>query len=325
MSEYVRLAEFADHKTDPIEVAILTAVFNSMLIVYHGMRTIGLAQPDETEEPASVQKSDGSLVTRYDKDSERKASEVLAELAPQVLFKGEEGTRSGSDESGIVVRYDPNDGTRTFVTGGTDATVIATAYNPDNSIYGAAIGQPSTGRLYSAFGNRPTEGRLLTIVDESSAGTELHVPHISTWQGNLWQKGQVFIDNNRPHPRNGHATLTADQHIQIRARLLDHDIGILERGSNGGHQLAVASGRDRAAAALTTVRGIWVDTSAGVHLVEQAGGAVQRYTAVEGVITPVGAQVLDYDMALVANNEATLAFLHKLLLGVSIDPDTLRF
>ena len=324
MSEYVQLAEFNDRVVDPVEVAVLTAVYNSMLIVYKGMRTIGLVQPEETDEPASVQKSDGSLFTRWDKDSEEKASEVLAELAPQVLFEGEEGTRSGSGESGIIVRYDPNDGTRTFVTGGTDATVIATAYNPDNTIYGAAIGQPSTGRLYSAFGDRPTEGRLLTLLDKQRAATELYVPHITTWQGDLSQKGQVFIDNNRPHPRNSHVTLTAGQHIQIRARLLDHDLGILERGTNGGQQLAVASGRDRAAAALTTVRGIWVDTSAGVHLVERSGGAVQRYNAVEGVITPVGAEILDYDMALVANNEATLTFLNKLLLGVSIDPAVLK-
>jgi hypothetical protein len=223
-----------------------------------------------------------------------------------------------------VVGYDPNDGTRTFVTGGTDATVIATAYNPDNTIYGAAIGQPSTGRLYSAFGNRPTEGRLLTLINEHTALTELHVPRVTTWQGQLSQKGQMFIDNNRPHPRNGHTTLTADQHIQFRARLLDHDIGILERGSNGGHQVVVASGRDRTAAALSTARGIWEDTSAGIHLTERAGGAVQRYTAVEGIITPVGAHVVDYDMALVANNQDTLAFINKILLGISIDPSTLR-
>lgn len=323
MAKYVRLAEFNPDPADPIEVAVLTAVYNSMIVVYEGMCTVGLIDPTaKDKEAVSAQKSDGSLITRYDRESERVASEVIATLAPHVLFRGEEGTRSGSNESGLVVGYDPNDGTRTFVTGGTDATVIATVYNPDNSIYGAAIGQPSTGRIYSAFGEQRTQGRLIELADEHTAITKLHIQDITTWGGSLSQKGQVFIDNNRPHPRNGHNTLTKEQHLQIRAKLLDHDIGVLERGSNGNHQVVVASGRDRAAAALSTVRGIWEDTTAGVFLTDRSGGATQLYTVIEGVITPVTIDVLDYDMALVANNPTTLAFIHELLMETSVDPET---
>lgn len=38
----------------------------------------------------------------------------------------------------------------------------------------------------------------------------------------------------------------------------------MELGSNGAHQLYVASGADRAAAAITTARGNSEDTAAGV-------------------------------------------------------------
>jgi len=140
----------------------------------------------------------------------------------------------------------------------------------------------------------------------------------ATWKGELGNKGQVFIDNNRPHKHLGHATLLGDQHDALRSRLRQMNIGTLEMGSNGAHQLYVASGGNRAAAAITTARGNPEDTAAGAFLVKRSGGAVQRFNAIDGIVTPVEIESAEYDLLIAANNERTLAALSGLLISVSL-------
>ena len=96
------------------------------------------------------------------------------------------------------------------------------------------------------------------------------------------------------------------------------NIGTLEMGSNGAHQLYVASGGNRAAAAITTARGNPEDTAAGAFLVKRSGGAVQRFNAIDGIVTPVEIESAEYDLLIAANNERTLAALSGLLISVSL-------
>ena len=109
--------------------------------------------------------------------------------------------------------------------------------------------------------------------------------------------------------------MTAEQHMTLRAHLQQFGAGVMELASNGAHQLSVASGSEKSAGAIATARGIWEDTSAGIHLTERAGGAAQRYTAHDGLIMPVNSEELEYDLAIVANNGAMLDVLNDLLLN----------
>lgn len=306
MSEYCRLEEVESGGIgDPLEAAALTVVYNSMVVVRQGMMTKELLRTG-----GATIKNDGTLVTSYDTDSEQLASSILSDMAPTVRFRGEEGTRRGDDAYAHELGLDPLDGTRNFAVGATDATVLATVYDANHSIYGAVIGQPSTGRLYSAFSGKPTEGRLITPNGELGL-TSIYAPEVTTWQGGIDEKGQVFIDNNQPFPRRGQNTMTAEQHMDLHGQLQRIGAGVLELGGNGAHQLSVASGGEKAAVAITTARGVWEDTTAGLHLTSYAGGAVGTYNTVDGRIVPT--DELDYDIAIAANNARNLARVEEIV------------
>lgn len=300
--------EARDRRVDPIEAAFLTAIYNSMLVIRKRQQLKGLEGQNSNIKP-----NDGSFLTPTDLTSEQLAQMVFAKMLPGTEFSGEEGART-KGRGGRRIGYDPLDGTRPFVVGSPTSTVIGSIYNPDGCVYGAMIGEPVTGRVFSAFGGQQTRGRLL---DFASGETHVLREGIRTWNGTLGDKGQVFLDNNQPYGRAGHRTLLGEQHDQLRSKLRKAGIGTMDSGSNGAHQLYVASGGDRAAGAITTARGVPEDTSAGAFLVERSGGAVQRLSAVEGVIAPVGRESPDYDMLVAANNERTLAILCEMLGGIS--------
>ena len=294
---------------DPAEAAFLTAVWNSMRIVYSGQQDTGLV--DQT----SGLKPDGSFITPDDIRSEKVAQAVFSRMLRGVPFRGEEGTVTDGESAWLRIGYDPLDGTRPRTVGAPTSVVIGSAYRPDGSVYGAMIGEPATGRIFSAFGDQRTTGRRL---DLKTGETLVRRDNITTWAGNLADKGQVFLDNNQPFRRGDHDTLTAQQHMQLRAALQELGVGVLEMGTNGGHQLYVASGGDRAAAAITTARGIPEDTSAGAHLVKQSGGSVQRLIAWDGVLSPAHTETPYYDILIAANNAGTLARLVPILGGLSL-------
>jgi hypothetical protein len=106
----------------------------------------------------------------------------------------------------------------------------------------------------------------------------------------------------------------------LRSRLQRIGAGVLELGSNGAHYLAVASGAEKAVAAVTTARGVWEDTSAGLFLVERSGGATARFAADDGVIRllhPGDENYLDHDLAIGANTQDNLDRTTEMLLRMS--------
>jgi len=301
--------------SDPIAGACLTAVYNSMLVVRKGQLHRSLQPHTEAHT-----KADGSLLTPDDLKSEKIANEVFQTMLPNIPFRSEEGTLRSIENATHRVGYDPLDGTRPYAVGATTSTVLCTVYNKDGSVYGAAIGEPSTGRIISAFGaTAHTEARLLPLLTKDfteSVPTELHIPRITTWNGTIAEKGQVFIDNNQPYRSNGHDTISLEQHLELRAKIAKLGAGILELGSNGAHQFCVAIGGERAVAAITTARGIAEDTSAGGFLVERSGGAVQRYAAIDGKVSPVTSSVLNYDFLVTANSDETLNAINTILINL---------
>lgn len=311
--EFVRLAEVEEgYTTDPDEALALTVVYNSMLVVKQGQSVKGFDNSGLAES-----KADNTLVTRYDKQSEAVGNEVRRSMAPHVRFRGEEGTRDGYGE--LEIGEDPLDGTRNFAVGANDATVLVALYDKNQTVIGAAIGKPSNGHIYSAFKDRPTEGRAM-VLDGNIARTALYREAVTTWQGDQTNGGQWFIDNNQAFPRNGHRTLTIEQHMILRSRLQRIGAGVLEMGSNGAHYLAVASGADKAAVTVTTARGVWEDSSAGLFLVERSGGATARFAADDGIIRllqPGDEDYNDHDLAIGANTQANLDQTTEMMLRMS--------
>jgi fructose-1,6-bisphosphatase/inositol monophosphatase family enzyme len=311
--EYVRLAEVEEGRIDdPEEALALTVVYNSMLVVRRGQLTSGFVDSG----PILV-KPDGTILTKYDEASEALGNAVKEDMAPHMRYRGEEGTRSGSGSRELG--EDALDGSRNFGVGGTEATVLVSIYDEARNVVGAAIGKPSNGHIYSAFGNRPTEGRAM-VLDGNIARTAHYREDVTTWQGDQSDNGQWFIDYNLPFPRNGHATMTAEQHMAFRARLQAIGAGVLEVGSNGANYLAVASGANRSTVATTTARGVWEDTSAGLFLVERSGGATARFAANGGVISLLElghGDYHDHDLAIGANNAANRDQTAEMLLELS--------
>ena len=303
--------------SDPVEAAALTAVLASMGEIRDEQLTLGgLLNEDVTT------KVDGTLLTPTDKRSEAIARQVFGDMLPGATFRGEEGTYVEGQENlpgwNLIVGYDPKDGTRPSAVTSPIATVLLALYDRQTgAVRGAMIGEPSTGIVMSSFGDQPTMLRRF----ETTANNIFTVAtraDLRTWDGTMLTGGQVMLDNNQPFAREGHVTMNLRQHESLRRILGSMGVGILEFGSNGAHQLYVARGGNRAAAAVTTARGVWEDTSAGLHLIRQSGGATQTFTAADGRIRAVGPGTQEYDLAIGANNVDTLDRLTELVLTLPI-------
>ncbi|HSX29835.1 MAG TPA: hypothetical protein VLE73_04735 [Candidatus Saccharimonadales bacterium] len=338
------MAEMAEYFTPVAEVwrrteagmqnrigdACLTAVANSMRFIRGGQIQKGVVPVS-----ASWLKADGTLVSNRDITSGMIARKVFADMLPEIPFDSEEGAQNeGSSDSPFYIGYDDLDGSRADAVGAPTSTVICTVYNRDGSVHGAAIGDPSTGRMFSSVGvGNPVEGRTLVPVymeDENVPvliDTKYYNPDVRPWAGDLTDRGQIFIDNNQPYPRPTGGVFTADQHMALRSEIQKISAAGNEMGvaSNGAHQLYVASGCERACVAFTSARGVPEDTSAGVFLREQQARmqgidpetVVQRYTAIGGVIVATNVESPGYDLAAIANTPATLDRFHAMLISIT--------
>jgi fructose-1,6-bisphosphatase/inositol monophosphatase family enzyme len=309
---------------DLVEAACLTAVGNAMPIVREGqVDNLFLGEHDRGEV-----KADGTLVTTHDVSSEAMLLHVLSEMLPDASAHSEEGgfITGGSN---FRIGLDPLDGTRPKNTSMPNSTIIATAYREDE-VYGAVIAEPISGRVFSAFG----EGNSVVAREFATTGKKLSVARFATINGlraaNYYfdkrgDKAQLFIDNNLPFVADGKEapTFTAKQHPALRWLLAQAEVGVLEAGSNGAHQLYLFQG-ERAAGAITTARGIPEDTSAGAFLVERAGGSVQRLYAENGELEPCEQENPDYNALVVASNPSNLNFLMGLLDKLNNSREILR-
>jgi len=204
-------------------------------------------------------KGDVDLVTEADRASEQLIVAKLKEAFPSHGVYGEEGTRAGLD-SEYRWYVDPLDGTTNFAHGfpafcvilGLEKRAAGLAADADGEMVAGVIYDPLRNEMFSA---EKGKGAWLN-------GRAIHVSKIATLQESL--TGTGFPSQKRHGSPNVHFY----QEITLRSH------GVRRAGSAGLDLAYVACGR---------LDGFWEfnlnpwDTSAGVLMVEEAGGTVTHF------------------------------------------------
>ncbi|HZY73689.1 MAG TPA: inositol monophosphatase family protein [Edaphobacter sp.] len=208
---------------------------------------------------ATEYKGDVDLVTEADRSSERLIREKLKEAFPAHGIYGEEGTRDQL-ESEYRWYVDPLDGTTNFAHGfpafcvilGLEHRPAGLAADADGEMVAGVIYDPLRNEMFSAERGK---GAFLN-------GRAIRVSKTKTLQESLTATG--FPSQKRHTSPNMHLY----QQITLRSH------GVRRAGSAGLDLAYVACGR---------LDGFWEfnlnpwDTSAGVLLVEEAGGTVTHF------------------------------------------------
>jgi myo-inositol-1(or 4)-monophosphatase len=208
---------------------------------------------------ATEYKGDVDLVTEADRASEQLIVEKLKAAFPAHGVYGEEGTRSALD-SEYRWYVDPLDGTTNFAHGfpafcvilGLERRAKALAADADGELIAGVIYDPLRDEMFSVERGR---GAWLN-------GKKIHVSKIATLQESL--TGTGFPSKKRHDSPNVHFY----QEITLRSH------GVRRAGSAGLDLAYVACGR---------LDGFWEfnlnpwDTSAGVLMVQEAGGTVTHF------------------------------------------------
>ncbi len=110
---------------------------------------------DDLKDPGTLKKGDGSPVTLADTESEAMITAALADLTPSVPVIGEEAAEEGRlpdlGSTGYFWLVDPLDGTKEFISGGTEFTVNIALIKDSIPVMGVVYA-PATGVMYAAHG-----------------------------------------------------------------------------------------------------------------------------------------------------------------------------
>lgn len=271
--------------------------------VHDAMEYIRAAQLFPSRVAAGVKHADGTLVTATDKEAERVLHARLQGIQ-NTCFRGEEGTASGG--GGYTIMVDPLDGTRAFALRLATSTVIAALTHPERGVVACVIGEPSTGRIWSATEDSPTR-----LYPNKESATPAQV-----WPGELDAQASVFMDVSHGFTRGPEKRqiLTDDQVHRLMVGV-SKTCKLFMPGSNGLHFALVANGSDRMAGQITTaVGGPW--DIAGVLLVLQAGGAARGFSVTDGKLTEQNPlHIEECDIMVSGNSVATVDRLVDLLLA----------
>jgi myo-inositol-1(or 4)-monophosphatase len=208
---------------------------------------------------AAEYKGDVDIVTEADRASEQMIREKLKAAFPTHGIYGEEGTRDQL-ESEYRWYVDPLDGTTNFAHGFPAFCVILGLEHRPAGLAADADGEMIAGVIYD-----PLRNEMFTAERGKGAflnGRAIHVSKTKTLQESLTATG--FPSQKRHSSPNVHFY----QQITLRSH------GIRRAGSAGLDLAYVACGR---------LDGFWEfnlnpwDTSAGVLLVEEAGGTVTHF------------------------------------------------
>jgi myo-inositol-1(or 4)-monophosphatase len=208
---------------------------------------------------ATEYKGDVDLVTEADRASEKLIVAELKKAFPAHGVYGEEGTRSGL-ESEYRWYVDPLDGTTNFAHGFPAFCVILGLERRAKGLAADADGEMAAGVIYD-----PLRDEMFSAERGKGAwlnGRRFHVSKIATVQESLTATG--FPSQKRHSSPNIHLY----QEMTLRSH------GVRRAGSAGLDLAYVACGR---------LDGFWEfnlnpwDTSAGVLMVEEAGGSVTHF------------------------------------------------
>jgi myo-inositol-1(or 4)-monophosphatase len=208
---------------------------------------------------AAEYKGDVDIVTEADRASEKLVVERLKAVFPSHGIYGEEGTRDALD-SEYRWYVDPLDGTTNFAHGFPAFCVILGLERRPAGLAADADGELIAGVIYD-----PLRDEMFSVEKGKGAwlnGRQIHVSKTKSLQESLTATG--FPSQKRHASPNIHLY----QQITLRSH------GVRRAGSAGLDLAYVACGR---------LDGFWEfnlnpwDTSAGVLLVEEAGGTVTHF------------------------------------------------
>lgn len=222
----------------------------------------------------SVAKPDGTIVTATDLASEQAALAVLQRELPGTELLAEEGgkigrfNRASAKISGqdICILVDALDGSKPFANGGSPTVIEAVYDTQQQLVIGCMIGEPATGRIWSAFEGE--DGAFL----ENISGFSYLKPKtpITVWNGSFSPGATVYLDLYPNFKRKG--ALTNTEQSRLFASLFEQGIYISMLGTNGLHQALVANGAEGVIGSITVTKGGDWDLAGG-YLVQKAGGA----------------------------------------------------
>jgi fructose-1,6-bisphosphatase/inositol monophosphatase family enzyme len=270
------------------------------LAVIDGMGIVRAAQLAPRSRRQAEVKADKSLLTVTDKKVERAMASRLGKI-PGYRFKGEEGTETGSGQYTILV--DPVDGTRPFVVGLCTSTVIAAVLDPDGLVIACVVGEPATGRVWSARSHTKT---VLQIFDHDS--WQIGKPRrVRVWKAPATSMSTIWLDAAHAFARDkGERPILNQAQITHFVGSLMAGAKLSMAGSNGLHLALVANGNEYAGGQVTTaVGGMW--DIAPVLLVLQAGGCARGFSICDGALTEQNPLELGAcDIMVTAHNAAFL-------------------
>lgn len=282
--------------------------------VIAGMRVVRAAQGRKTQ--STVKTADDTLVTDTDMQSQAAMLDVLVGIPNTRVFAEEDVFTAGNERYLLLI--DPLDGTRAFANGLATSTVIAALYdNQDKQVIACCIGEPVTGRIWSANQKNSTT----TVRWHQFGGMELQhgAPTYSTprrvWngrdsEGNYVGVSQqtVLLDVTHSFTRQRRKILT-DVETASFVGSLSQEMKVLVPGSNGLNQALVANGGEKIAGSVTlAIGGPW--DVAGAYLVARANGRLRAFSSHVGYFrheNPL--DVLSYDILITGNSLDVVNFL----------------
>ncbi len=248
------------------------------------------------------EKSDGTILTASDKESEAAGKAELRKIKG-VTIHGEETGEEGKGE--IVIYLDGLDGSIPFAAGaGTSTVIVAAVSNDTGRVLCVMVGQPSTGMIWSAEEGEETHRQAIVGRHAYSA------PRVS--DAVLSHKSRVFVDSYPGFTKSGRTVLATEQ-LDILHSFIQSKMGLLALGSNGLHHALVANGAPVAAGAITTaIGGPW--DVCPVLLVLQAGGAAAAFSVEKGrLVIREPLEVGTYDILITGNSHKTVQELTEFL------------
>ena len=301
--------------SEGVREGMLHALFVCMTVVRRH-------QIDRMFTPVAVMgKSDSTIVTTADKESDRAGKDLLGSI-PGIIVHGEESGATGRGE--IIVYLDGLDGSMPFAIGvGTSTVIVAAVKKATGEVIYCMVGEPQTGRVWRAGRDGCCESAVL------DGATAFMSP-----RGQGWREVHVCDDVLASHKSrvlvDSYPGFTKDKRTILSIPQLDrlHDLiqgqaGLLMLGSNGMHHALIANGGKGAVGAITTaIGGPW--DVCPVLLVMAAGGFARAFSV---ILDATGRRTLEernphivasYDIVISGNTQDTVDTLVDLLERVFI-------
>lgn len=222
-----------------------------------------------------IKPGDKTFVTQVDKESEKAIMSVLRQLQG-IRFRTEEGGISGQGNRKMDI--DPLDGTRSLIHGMTNSVVITALLNTRERLTICVIGEPITGRIWTAEKNG---GCRLGMYDYRFKDVR-YMGKTKVWQGKMSRQTTVLLDTSCGFTRSrDNKQILTDGQLR---RFLSNMVGsshFMITGSNGSNQALVANGGNKVVGCITTAPGGYWDV-AGALLILEAGGSARAFTIVNG-------------------------------------------